>query len=525
MRSYYAHLKTVEQQKQGTAKPTFRSSAIFPVMNMPDISSRILFMGYWILKRNIKEIAAVITLRSLEGKVLHRTTLSITEPKTYRIELKDQLEAASMDPDGAFEGSLEIEFFSTQNFVFPFPATVLNYYGHSFSSVVHTAQRVYNDYEDMKANSQTIVPESGFNIYADNDKEPFIGLVNGCQEVENGKFQMTFYNSFHDSLAHTLELGKIHPYQTIFIYPNRHVDLKTFLRAKVGACKALFQVNWAFPRLIVGNLDHRDPSINITHTYYDCSKAESEDDYWFITEPGWYPASLMIPVSVKKERYTNVYFYPIYSPAIFDIDVEIYQANGKLLGKKENALHIRSPLKELLVIPIKSICDELEIPIQDHLAARIIAKTTGSNVIPSRIKIGLDIGRDNQHLPCNICTNLQPFNPSLETKPRAFRWSPVLTNEEHPSLWILNSSPAVDYQRESEVEVTFFREKDTETIIRKIKLPPNGFIAIRPNDDAELRNFYNKTIGWMTAVSNNPYTTTFYFVEHASGVVGGDHGF
>lgn len=525
MRSYYAHLNTVEQKKKGTAKPTFRSSAIFPVLNMPGISSRILFMGYWILKRNIKEVAAVITLRSSEGQLLHRTTESITEPKTYRIELKDQLDKAGFDREAAFEGSLEVEFFSTHDFVFPFPATVLNYYGPNFSSVVHTAQRVYNDYDDMKNNSQKTVPESGFNIYADQDKEPFIALVNGSQEVKSGKFHITFYNSFHESITHTIELGDILPYQTHFIFPARHFDLKSFLNNHVGAIKASFHVNWIFPRLIVGNMDYRDPSINITHTYYDCSKADSEEDYWFMNEEGWYPASLMVPVSIKDTRYTNIYFYPIYSPSIFDVDVEIYNAAGELLGHKSKALHIEAPLSELLAIDMKKLCDELKISDDQDLGARIIAKTTEGRVIPSRIKIGLDIGKDADHLPCNICTNLQPFNPSLETKPRAFRWSPVLTNERHPYLWILNSSPAVHYKRESEVDVTFYREKDAQTVNKKIILPPNGFIVMRPNEMEELASFFEGTIGWMTAVSNNPYTTTFYFVEHSSGVVGGDHGF
>src|SRR5262249_4845138 len=152
-------------------RPTVRSSAIFPVINDPGIHSRILFMGYWILKRNIHEILAVVNLRSLKGKLLGRQTFTISEPKTYRLELTEQLAQAGLPPDAPFSGSLEVEFFSTVNLVFPFPAVVINYYGEHFSTVVHTAQRIYNDFDDMNRNSQTQVPESGFNIYADEDRE------------------------------------------------------------------------------------------------------------------------------------------------------------------------------------------------------------------------------------------------------------------------------------------------------------------------------------------------------------------
>ena len=524
MRSYYAHLKTPDSVKKGYAKPTYRSSAIFPVINQPGISSRILFMGYWILKRNIKEISQVVTLRSEDGKILHRTNQIITEPKTYRIELKDYLAGAHIPEDTQFTGSLEVEFFSSQNFVFPFPATVINYYGPGFSSVVHTAQRIYNDYEDMLTNSQTAVPESGFNVYADDQHEPFFGLINGPLEVPEETIRMTFYNEKKETLTHELNLGSLAPYAMRMVYPARHVDLKAFLGGKVGAGKIQFKVNWAYPRLIVGNMDRSIPSLHITHTYYDCSNAKTDEDYWFAPEEGWYPASLMVPVSLQETRFTNVYFYPIYSPSTFDIDVEIYNSEGKLLGSQKNFLRIVSPKEVTQTINFKPLCQKLGIDTNQDLAARLIAQAPEGQTIPSRIKIGFDLGHE-KHLPCNICTNLQPFNPALESKPSTFRWSPVLTNERSPSLWLLNSSPKIHYDRQAGVDLTFFREKDSETKTMKIVLPANGFKVIRPNDIPELRDFFEGKIGWMTAVANNPYTTTFYFVEHASGIVGGDHGF
>jgi hypothetical protein len=528
MRSYYAHLESAIGPSKNVpilSKPTYRASAIFPVVNRPGITSRILFMGYWILKRHIREIATVVNLRSKEGLLLGRSAFTIQEPKTFRIELKDQLVNAGMSPDTEFTGSLEVEFFSTVNLVFPFPATVINYYGKAFSSVVHTAQRIYNDFEDMQKNSQTDVPESGFNIYADDDHEPFFGLINGSDPIERLKIDMEFYNSNHQMLIHTLDLGHVNPYQTQIIYPAQLLPLQNFLNGKVGAAKIRFHLNWVFPRLIVGNIQHSLPAVTITHTYYDCTKAQSETDYWRPNEPQWYPASLMIPLSVEGLHFTKIYFYPIYSPSTFFIDVEIYNSEGHLLGKKENLLKIVSPSNDYLVIDFKELCKELEIPQNQTLGARIIARTKDNERIPSRIKIGLDIGLQGRQMPCNICTNLQPFNPPLETKPKSFRWAPILADQPQAMLWIMNSSPHVKYERETEVELTFFRESDTSTLTRRLKLPPHGFCQIHLPEDKELDTFFEKQVGWVTAITSNPYTTIYYFAENPSGVVGGDHGF
>lgn len=525
MRSYYAHLETA-MGKAPLQKPVYRSSAIFPVLNEKGISSRILFMGYWILKRNVQQIAAVVTLRTEDGKVIRRNPFTITEPKTYRIELRDELTRIGISAETAFTGSLEVEFFSTVPLVFPFPAVVVNYYGSQFSSVVHTAQRVYNDYDDMQNNSQNEVPESGFNVYADGDCEPFFGLINGPVAVPNAKIEMQFFNADHEMLSHQLELDELLPYQTKMIYPAQVVDLKKFLKGGVGAGKIRFHVNWIFPRLIVGNINRKLPAMSITHTYYDCSAAKSESDYWLPTQPKWHPAALMIPCVAKKGHFTNVYFYPIYSPAEFCIDVEIYDSSGKRLVTKQNALEIKSPINEYKKLFVSDLCKASGIDCQQDLSARIIGRSKNNGRFPARVKLGVDIGQEIlPHMPCNICTNLQPFNPGMETKPATFRWLPALADQASSSLWIQNSSPAVSYEKAAQIQVTFYREKDSSTISRELFLPPNGCAVIRPTEDPGLVAFFNGQIGWCTAVSSNPYTTTYYFAENHSGVVGGDHGF
>lgn len=528
MRSYYAHLEAANTtvKEAIVPKPIFRASAIFPAIQLPGINSRILFMGYWMLKRNIKEISAVISLRSQSGKLLSRTVESLIESKAYRIELKEHLARCGISPNESFLGTLEVEFYSTVNLVFPFPAVVINYYGPSFSSVVHTAQRIYNDFDDMQNNSKTHVAESGFNIYANDQTEPFIHLINGVESVANCKLKFDFYNTSKEILSHTFDLGDLAPYQLISLFPARDLPLKEFLKGDIGSCKLDFQLKWVFPRLVVGNYSISPPSFVITHSYYDCSQAEKPSDYWLQKEEKWHPASLMIPVSIEESAFTSVYLYPIYSPSHFWLNVEFYDQMGKCLGKKEKIVEVILDKQMFLPIPLKKICHELGIETNQPLAARIIADTEDANRIPCRIKVAVDKGLDTEHLPCNICTNLQPFNPAWENKTKSFKWAPILTDQPKSPVWLMNSSPAVNYQKEENIELTFFREEDTQTLKRTVKIPPHGFIIITPDDqDVELKQFLNGQIGWFTAICTNPYTTTYYFAENPSGVVGGDHGF
>lgn len=525
MRSYYAHLASTKVVENPTEKPVFRSSAIFPVMHRDGMSSRVLFLGYWMLKRNIDKIASLITLRAIDGSLITRKFQTLTDAKAYRIEVADLLTQAKLSPDVPFEGSIEVEFFSASNMVFPFPATVINYYSPDFSSVVHTAQRVYNDFEDMQKNSQTDVPESGFNVHVDENNEPFIGLINGPLAQEDSKIVLQFFNHKGESLEYNKSLGTLKPYQTTFIYPAREIELESFLDHQAGSCRAKFNLNWIFPRLLVGNWQKNPCALVITHSYYDCTAAIAPSNYWSPEEPQWDPASLMIPLFFQGDHFTNVYFYPIYSPSEISVDIALYSKEGKLLIFKPDVLRLISPAEGHTVIPLRDLAESSNLLPIDFLAARVVVRPVGDSLLPARIKIALDIG-DEKGLPCNICMNLQPFNPPLALKAQSFKWLPLLADRPGSSVWLMNSSPQKNYDQVANLELTFFREKDNNTLSRTCQIAPQGFLVILPDNDPELHEFLEGTIGWLTVISSNAFLTTYYFSNLGSGIaVGGDHGF
>ncbi|MBB6671703.1 hypothetical protein [Cohnella nanjingensis] len=527
MRSYHSHLGHTANATLPlpvARKPVFRSSAIFPAFRQPGLTTRIGFLGYWMVKRKIPEIHSVLTLRSSAGDMLLRRAERIADSKAYRAELDDLLADAGWAEE-TFTGSLEIEFFASRDLVYPYPAVIVNYYGPEFGTVVHTAQRVFNDAEDRSANRETSVPEAGFNVYADEDREPFFAFVNGFEPVVGGRVAMTFFNAFGESLASALDIPLLAPYETTVVYPDRHVDLRAFLRGRPGTAKIAFDVDWVFPRIVAGNAQRSRQALSVTHTYYDCSGSATDADYWPLSPEGYHPASLYVPVTASDYRYTNIHFYPIYSPSELEVDVELYDAEGALLGARKGLHTIRPDDAGFHTIGLRPLCESLGIDTAQPIGANLIARPAAGQRLPTRLKIGLDYGEGEDALPCNICKTMEVCNPALEAKTGSFHWGPVLTDQADAVVWLVNSCPKQGYDRFADLTLAFYREQDAEVLARPVRLAPNGIRELRLSEDPELRAFLGEGTGWYVATSANPYVKSYYLCESRSGIVGGDHDF
>ena len=221
MKSYYQHLKSTHEfgEKQSlTKKPILRSSAIFPVVKNKSYSSSIHFLGYWLLKRNIPDVALIITLRNTDGTILLRKIEIIDVAKAFSISLNSLLDEINFNNKTNFIGSIETEFNTTRDMVFPYPALVLEYYNKDFNTCVHTLGRIFNDIEDLKENNESIVPETGFDIHATNDLRSFLSFVNGPIENTNGHIEYVITNSKSEKFNGDFDIGKINPFETKLLF-------------------------------------------------------------------------------------------------------------------------------------------------------------------------------------------------------------------------------------------------------------------------------------------------------------------
>ncbi len=529
MKSYYKYLESSGVSKplsSAARKPVFRSSAVFPVLHHADFSTRISFMGYWLLKREIREIALLTTLRDQKGEVLRRDTLTINSTKAFSIELKELLKETGWE-ESAFCGSVELEIFSTQNLVFPYPAFVLSFYREGeFTTAVHTTGRIYNDAEDWKENDETQVPESGFDIYSDSDLNPFVALTNGPMTEKLPEISYEVVSEAGKKSRGTFRLPDLAPYETIFIYLKEHIPLAEMLNDKPGTIKLKHAFKGFFPRFVAGNFQESFSSASITHTYYDCAEADKDSDYWKKTDARFHDASMFIPLFLEGDYYTDVIFYPIYSPSLFTVSLFCYDAQGRLVQSLENFKKIAAGKEVFEKICFKDLALKHEWAAQKVCGVQMVMNAIEGSRFPTRIKMGLNVGVRNRKakLPCNICFNAQPGNPQIEAKTRAFRWAPFLNGGS--SVIVLNNFSAMkEYNRPAEVELKFFREADSKVIERKAVVAPFSQIRINAAEDPELKEFFQGRPGWITAVSPNPYLWAWYFDFHQSGSVAGDHCF
>jgi hypothetical protein len=527
VKSYYKHLisrKGFGEIIENTQKPILRSSGIFPVVKNKFYSTRILYLGYWLIKRNIPEVSLLVTLRDQSGNFLSRKSELIDSVKSFSIDLNTLLKEINFNFEHDFLGSIETEFNTTRDMVYPYPALVLEYFNDNFNTCVHTLGRIYNDFEDLNENEQFTVPETGFDISADDDLSPFLAFVNGPLLNSEGTIQYVITNSKSKKFSGVFKLGKINSFETKFLFFNEYIpNLSEILDKKPGSISIKHNFEGFFPRFLVGNIQNSFPSVSFTHSYYDCTLCDADSDFWNRINSDYYDSSIYIPLFLKDNFYTDLVIYPNFSPSDFSIQLILYDKFGNKKFEKLNYLNINSNESKLLKIEFKKLLREFDLDINEITTAQIISNFNKEK-IPSRLKFGLNVGISGlrSKLPCNICFNSAPGNPALENKPGSFHWCPIFKNESSV-ITIANFSTRKDYKKPAKILLNFYHKQDTSFLTREIILDPHAEYRISPNDD-ELKQFFLDD-GWVTIKSDNPFVIGYYFNFHLSGSVAGDHFF
>ncbi|MEQ1732913.1 MAG: hypothetical protein ABL940_04535 [Bacteroidia bacterium] len=523
MRTIYSHLQAVKSIGEDVLlaqKPTFRSSAIFPVLHNAHYSSKIIFMGYWLLKRKIKEIGLLYTLRSATGQIIARKYILINTAKAFSIQLDEFELPADLD----FKGSLELEIFSTQDLVYPYPAFVLVYFGDDFSTAVHSVGRLYNDIEDLAKNEEYKVRETGFDIYGRDNLSPFVAFTNGTMPNEHPTFTYEINNAQQHTTKDTFSIAPLQPFETVFLKLKEHINLKQLLGNDAGAIKLGHNLEGFFPRFAVGNFEEKTNTISITHSYYDNSTVNDAAAFWNRKDELFNDSSVSIPLYITNNYYTRIAIYPIFSPSDFHLSYSFYDADGNLLKTLTNYTLIKSSDDKYEQIDFKTIALAEGIDSTVATTVNLICNWNDKSKIPTRIKFGLNVGVENnlEKLPCNICFAPQLGNPNVLKKQGTFRWAPFV-NVGTSEIVFTNSASLKEYATTANVTLNFYREQDDTAITRTIKIAPNAIKNINLATDKELADFFNQQSGWVTAQADTPFLNGYYFDFFNNGAIAADH--
>lgn len=524
MQSYYSMLSdrlNVGEIIPKTYKPTFRSSAIFNAFHNTNISTRILFMGYWLLKRNITSIGLLINLRNSKGELIFRKFMEIKSPKAFRIEVFDLLKESNIEND-IFEGSIELEIFSAVDLIYPYPAFVLNYYNDEFCTSVHSMGRVYNDFEDFNRNNEYEVNESGWDIQSTPELSGFFAFVNGPKVYESGEIYYEVINSDNESIVGKFNIGTVLPFESKKINLNKSINgIGGFLNGSVGTIKIGHKFDSFFPRFLVGIENVVNKELSITHSYYDSSNLKDNNAYWNRMSSDFYDSSIAIPTYYKHGLVTKLVIYPIFSPSSFTISLRFFNMDGNEVGYLRDFLFVHENDQKFRTLDISKVINDHNLFINAPNSVHIECNWEDKQKIPTRLKFGLNVGYENA-ISCNICFAPQLGNPNILLKKGTFKWSPIL-NHTSSEIVITNSSSLKDYGDIASVKLMFYNELNEVPIERSYEINPFGILVINTKDDNELKRFVENQTAWLTITSSNPNIYGWYFDFSKSGIVAGDH--
>ena len=523
MKSYQAHLSSTSLQKAKNINKNdvLRSSAIFPFIINKEMDTSLLFMGYWLLKRNIKSIHIEVKIRSENGQIIKKFKKNITSIKAFKISVKKTLRKNNLI--SSLKGSIEVEIFSDVNMVYPYPAIVINFEGKNSSSVVHTCGRIYNDVNDFKQNNQYKVPETGVDIIPNRNFTPFFSFVNGKSKIHKDKIKIIIINYLGERLKKEINLEDIKPYQTKFIFFLNENE-KSFLKGKKGTLKINHNFKSFFPRFLSGNIEHNQNNSSLTHTYYDTSSQKNKNTFW--KNPNskiFYDSTVSFPLIKDENSYTELVIYPNFPKCKIGFDIEIYNNLGKKVKKLKSVINTKTIINKPIYLSIKKILETRKIILNYKKNYLIKLIVDGKGKVPTRLKFGLNLGFKNKYdVPSNICFNAHVPNEKILTKPGTFKWAPLL-NKFDSLLAITNTSNLKSNNKKANMTLSFWNEFNSKKIQKKITLNNNGSYWFDLNKHKKIKKFFKKSTGWVTIQSDNPFVNGWYVERSNYGFVGADH--
>ena len=521
MKSYAQHLtstKSYGEEEKLDYRPTMRSSAAFPLLHKPNrLTSIYSFMGYWLRKRNIPLVTALVTVRNKDGEKLSVQSIEVAEIKSFEISSSDLLK----NPHEEFTGSVEIEIFSAVDMVFPFPAITYALKGVNGLTFVHTCGRIYNDFDDSSANSEQLVSETGFDLYIGEDYTPFFSFVNGSVAIENEMIELEYIKQNDERVTRVIKIDDVRPYGLGWI--NLNLDEDTVSIDKLTKCCVKVKHNFKgfFPRFLAGNIMRDFEDVSLTHSYYDTSSDNTKNAVW--ENPNiedFEDGVVAIPFDTD---FSSIEFaiYPNFARSPVTLSFELYTSSGQIVSAKNSHIRVGTSTDKLAYVDLIEMFSEHKNSVTKGMV-RMICLGNGS--VPARMKFGLNFCKptSDTNLPSNICFNAQVPNDKILLKPGTFHWCAIF-DANSQKIYLHNSSFVKSGFSGAEIDIEVYRSSDRESLNWSTMLPYNGTIDILEDQAESVDSFLRGNIGWITFTCSSPFVTGYYITDLGKGVVGADH--
>jgi hypothetical protein len=236
-----------------------RSSGIFYFAKAESLRTTISLMNYWQFKRAIG-VAVVATVRSKQGRLISRCRLEFSRGHVVNF---------SPDVPVGFEGSVEIEAFSTTNLAIPYAAIMGIYEAAESVSMVHSYSRTYSQHEIDEGRTITVGHEGCWRIADDDQLVSFCVFHNGptAQPAQIASLEVICGN---ESRVASVALDSLAPFETVMLRPRDHIpDLISWLNGREGYASLDFNLGNAFTRMLLGHQRIDGSELSVTHSNFD----------------------------------------------------------------------------------------------------------------------------------------------------------------------------------------------------------------------------------------------------------------
>ena len=141
----------LDKAQNNTHGVVLRSSGIFYYKKSSDFKTTISLLNYWKIKRGI-DVTIICSTRKLDGTLILREKIPFNTSEV--INYIPHIEQSD------FEGSVEVEAFSSEDLVIPYAAIMVIYESKFGISMTHTYGRIYSMHEIEEGNILPICEET-----------------------------------------------------------------------------------------------------------------------------------------------------------------------------------------------------------------------------------------------------------------------------------------------------------------------------------------------------------------------------
>jgi hypothetical protein len=504
-----------------------RASSIFPVYVTPNGSTKIIFLGYWSIKNNLVNVQCVISLYDKAGTIVDKNEFAIEGTQVYEISAAKWLQDLNIETnDEGFLYTIEVELFFDRMPRFTYPAIAVVIEGPEGTSAVHSCVRTFNANE--KPNDDILKkPQTGFDIFQNNagDIENFVVFTAGGEQ-DSYVFSIVCEDDKGNKLDKEIILSDLRKNQLCEI--NISHLFGDFIRPdtqyKVQLNHNIIDI---FPRFYCGNYGPKHTP-TLTHSFFETLNVDEtttrKHEANNIKQKHDVRSVFHVPLFPASNYDTSISFYA--SNEVFDalVYVEFYNVAGQSLAYKTIPSTPLGAMQRIERMDLVTLAEEYiqDFDPQSYYSIKFnIVPTDG--IISRRMKMGLNISRCKAHeRGTNICFSSVYVDEMFLTKPCLTSWSPIGGKDN--MVVIMHDVDLLGENNNGYLIKTTFYNSNSECLVRKLPISPNGTIILDRQHDKELTNFLGTDYGWVYIEAPTNFLSTWYF-SLGNSLIGGDHSF